>query len=193
MNAIPNLFERQRYVVVPALLTEPLLRFLWRYACDRADGGTIDPGDAYVPGAPCGYGDSVMEHMLERLRPQIEDATGASLYPTYSYYRIYGSGHRLSRHYDRPACEISVSVTLGVEGSEVWPLYVEGPNGCDAPRLQPGDGLVYRGIECAHWRLPFTGVRQAQMFLHYVTQSGPHREWRFDKRPGLALTPPLPI
>jgi hypothetical protein len=48
-----------------------------------------------------------------------------------------------------------------------WPLWIEGPLGRAAVELGPGDALLYRGIECAHWREPF--------------------EYRFDRRPALGL------
>ena len=33
--------------------------------------------------------------------------------------------------------------------------------------LKPGDGIVYKGCEAAHWRETFTGDYHAQCFLHY--------------------------
>jgi hypothetical protein len=45
--------------------------------------------------------------------------------------------------------------------------------------------LLYRGIECPHWREAFEGDRQVQVFLHYVDQKGPLADWKFDKRPVL--------
>lgn len=51
--------------------------------------------------------------------------------------------------------------------------------------LEAGDALLYRGIECPHWRTHFEGDHQAQVFLHYVDQQGPCAEWKFDKRDSL--------
>ena len=59
--------------------------------------------------------------------------------------------------------------------------------------LEPGDAVLYRGMVLEHWRDPYEGVRAAQVFLHYVDQDGPHAEWKFDKRPSLAMSVPLPI
>ena len=134
-----------------------------------------------------------MEHLLERVRPVIEDATALRLYPTYSYVRMYRHGDALARHADRPSCEISVTMNLGQEPATPWPLWIAGPAGQTAVLLNPGDALLYRGIECEHWRDAFEGDRLAQVFLHYVDRAGPHREWRFDKRDSLSLTPRLPI
>ena len=185
-------FDRQRYLVVPALISNPLLGFLWRYIVERAESGNLQV-DAQIPGKRSAYADPVMEHLLERVRPAIEDATGLQLFSTYSYARVYRHGDVLARHTDRPACEISVSVNLGQEPALPWPLWIAGPSGPAAVHLNPGDALLYRGIDCEHWRDAFDGARVAQVFLHYVDQSGPHREWRFDKRDRLGLTVPLPI
>jgi hypothetical protein len=75
-------------------------------------------------------------------------------------------------------------MTLCLGGDLRWPFWLEGPNGIVKLELSPGDGLLYRGIECTHWREAFEGTRLAQVFLHYVDQNGPHADWKFDKRKG---------
>jgi PKHD-type hydroxylase len=48
---------------------------------------------------------------------------------------------------------------------------------------------MYRGMDKWHWREPyFEGKWQAQVFLHYVDQNGPHAEWKYDKRESLGLS-----
>ena len=200
MESPQHTFRHHRYLVVPSLVADPLLGFLRRYVVERAAAGLLKD-DRQVPGTPAAYADPVMEHVLERVRPQVEDATGLRLFPTYSYVRVYKRGDVLARHADRPACEVSVSVNLGQElpggdpgdNNIPWPLWIAGPVGQMAVHLNPGDALLYRGIECEHWREAFEGTRLAQVFLHYVDQTGPHREWKFDKRPGLRFGLPLPI
>jgi hypothetical protein len=186
-------FERQQYVVARSIVAEPLLGFLWRYVQQAVALGTIADTAAQVPGTPAGYGDLVMEHLLERLRPQAQAISGLDLYPTYSYVRLYKRGDVLAAHHDRPSCEVSFSMTLGQEPDEPWPLWIRGSDGPAAVLLRPGDAVLYRGIDCEHWRERYEGVRLAQVFLHYVDQHGPHVSWRFDRRDGLALTHPLPI
>jgi hypothetical protein len=192
MEPPPQTFDQRRHVIVPSLVTDPLLAFLWRYIIERAGSGRLQD-DEQVRGKRSVYADPVMEHLLERVRPAIETATDLRLFPTYSYARVYEHGDALARHADRPSCEISVSVNLGQEAPAPWPLWIAGPAGDTAVHLRPGDALVYRGIECEHWREAFEGARLAQVFLHYVDAAGPHREWRFDKRDSLALTLRLPI
>ena len=192
IDSTAEMFERERYVVLRSIVAPPLLGFLWRYVLEREAAGVM-ASDPEWPDTPVAYGDDVMEHMLERLRPEAEAACGRQLFPTYSYLRIYKTGNALRPHHDRPACEISLSVNLGQEPSAVWPLWLGGSTGPRAAELQPGDAVLYRGIELEHWREPYAGVRAAQLFLHYVDRDGPHAEWKYDKRDALSMTVRLPI
>jgi hypothetical protein len=92
----------------------------------------------------------------------------------------------LRAHRDRPSCEVSMTVNLGMDADEPWPIWIAGPMGTVAVALRPGDGLVYRGCDCFHWREPFPGRQLTQLFLHYVDRDGPNAEWKFDKRAMLA-------
>lgn len=175
-------FVRQGYVVLPGLIEPVLADYLWSYVHTKFASMLGRTGDLQVPNTPCGYGDAAFDGLLEYLRPRVADAAGLQLYPTYSYFRLYKRGDVLKRHRDRPACEISVSLNIGQSPSEPWPLHIEGKKGASAARLMPGDGLLYRGMECPHWREAFEGERLAQAFLHYVNAAGPHADQKFDKR-----------
>jgi hypothetical protein len=174
-------FALDSYAVVRSLLDAKSAAVLNDFAQSYATSGTAFC-DAQVPGTPAIYGAPLMERMLRRLVPAVEKASGKKLFPTYSYFRVYKRGDALKRHKDREACEISVSVCLGYRAAETWPLFVEGPAGVFAAKLEPGDGLLYKGTECDHWREPFEGESAAQVFFHYVDQNGPYAEWQFDKR-----------
>ena len=55
---------------------------------------------------------------------KLEEAIGRKLYNTYYYDRFYYPGQELTRHADRDACEISVSVhvSTNLEGKDAdWP------------------------------------------------------------------------
>lgn len=180
-------FERRGYIVLRAMLSAGTIQMLRAYSLNYAKSEGAK-SDKFVPGAPSGYGHPCMERVLHQLLPTIEAETGRMLFPTYSYFRVYRRGDILPAHVDRPACEISVSLCLGYQGADDWPLWLHGPAGVAAASLRPGDGVVYKGIELEHWREPFAGESAAQVFLHYVDQKGPHAEWRFDKRAGLRLS-----
>jgi hypothetical protein len=135
-------------------------------------------------------GDVFTDGLLVDMLPGAEELSGLKLFPTYSYFRVYRRGDVLGKHTDRKSCEISLSLCLGYESEKPWPLMVEGPEGSSAVELAPGDALLYRGIECPHWREAFDGERNAQVFLHYVDQNGPYAEFKYDKRPDLSFERP---
>jgi hypothetical protein len=154
--------------------------------------------DEQVPGAYSCYGDIMMDMLLVNFKPIMEQATGLLLRENYSYARIYKNGHILKRHKDRLSCEISTTLNLG---GDPWPIYVEPDaslgghnNGVYVSsnskgiqiNLNPGDMLIYRGIELEHWREPFQGNECVQVFLHYNDINNPHGV-PYDGRPHLGL------
>ena len=101
------------------------------------------------------------------------DLIGESLFPSYSYMRIYNNNSFLIKHTDRPACEISATVHLGSD--KEWSMFVEHPITRKKTRidLKSGDAVVYLGCTTQHWREgSYTGEHFAQMFLHWVRSRG---------------------
>lgn len=184
MTDIPGLFHRQGFVLLRQAAAPGMIRSLQRYMLRVAAEKNV-AHDQQVPGAVSCYGDPVTEKLLDGLIPDMERITGRRLYPTYAYFRVYRRGDVLHRHRDRPACEFTLSLCIGYEGASCWPLFVDGLQGPFAADLKPGDGLVFKGLECDHWRDPYDGVSASMAFLHYVDQNGPYREWRHDKRADL--------
>jgi hypothetical protein len=184
VQEIRERFASHRYVKIEALIEDGLRRMLYDHVRRRAAVAPPALMDGQE-GAVEVFSDPLMEHVLAGVQPRVEQLCGFRLYPTYSFFRIYRHGNILERHLDRAACEISVSVNLGPALDPPWPLWLKGPMGESAIALAPGDAVLYRGIECEHWRERFAGDHLAQVFLHYVDRDGPYREWRFDKRPSL--------
>lgn len=188
VSPLAAIFARQRYVVVPAMISPQEAEALSAHMDRSHRDGLLSLADEFVPQTPCTYGDIEMERLLGKLGPRMEFLTGLRLYPTYSFARIYKHGDVLTPHRDRDACEISISLNLGQEPDEPWPLWLRTHEGQAVPvMLRPGDALVYRGIELAHWREAYPGQRLAQVFLHYVDRNGPHAGQIFDRRAGLGL------
>jgi len=151
------------------------------------------------------HGAPVFDSLLEQLTPHFEKVSGKRLYPTYAYARLYVPGDELKIHTDRPACEISATLTLGFEG-DVWPIYVGDYTEPEHGRkiitqqgdtkyltnereikMEVGDAVLYRGMNKVHWREPYKeGKWQAQVFLHYVDADGPHAKEKYDKRSKLS-------
>ncbi len=180
-------FRNVGYRLVPGLIGLEMADFFWSYAHTKFASFQMRQSPQ-VPGAPVAYGDAALDGLLEFVRPRVEAAVGLRLLPTYGFARIYSKGHRLLRHSDRPACEVSVSLNVGQRPGTPWAFNIEGPGGVFGAELSPGDGLIYLGKDCPHWREPYEGERLVQVFLHYVDADGPHRDECFDRRPSL-MTP----
>lgn len=185
MNDNPSLadvFAAQQYVVLKSFIDEPMLSVLYGYILKMVNLGRTKEGDGASPISPCLYGDTLMDTVMEFARPDLEQGLGIQLYPTYSYFRLYLNGATLPPHDDRPACEISTTITLGYDAKSPWPICVNTGAGPQEIVLEPGDALLYRGLEVPHWRDAFVGQHQAQLFMHYVDQNGPHADQKYDKR-----------
>ncbi len=181
MSSTGDQIESNGYAVLHSVIDSAQADALQSY-CLRFAGSKRARPDEKVGGAWAEYGNPFMEGLLDHLLPTVEEAVNRQLYPTYSYFRVYQHGSVLHRHRDRPSCEISMSLCIGYRAEAAWPLFIEGPKGVFAAALEPGDALLYKGIECPHWREPFTGESASQVFLHYVDKDGPHAEWKLDKR-----------
>ena len=137
------------------------------------------------------YGDHLMDTLLGSSHEAMQKYTGLNLSTTYSYCRFYEKGSELKKHTDRDSCEISTTLCLGYDVSNLetpynWPMYVK-VNGQNVPLfLEPGDMIVYRGTIIEHWREPFLGLNHAQVFLHYNDVNGPHKSIN-DGRPMLGI------
>jgi hypothetical protein len=148
--------------------------------------------DEQCPKSEAIHGTVTFDKLLEDLTPHFEQASGLKLFPTYSYARFYNTqGEELKNHRDRPACEISATLTLDFEG-DVWPIYMgnnEDKSNATEIKMEIGDAVMYRGCDIYHWREAYKeGKWQAQVFLHYVDQNGPHAEWKYDKRESLGMS-----
>jgi hypothetical protein len=183
-DAFRSQFASHRYIKVEGLIDAGLQSMLYKYVMRRAD--VAKP--AFMKGQDGAvemFADQVMEHVLAGVQTRIEELSGLTLDPTYSFFRVYRRGNVLERHLDRPSCEVSVSLNLGPALDPPWPLWMKGPLSESALALAPGDAALYRGIECHHWREPLEGDHLALVFLHYIERDGRYSDWKYDKRPGL--------
>jgi len=152
--------------------------------------------DTQAPGAFSLYGDPIMDSVLELGTTKLQYLTGIKLMPTYSYHRLYVQNNDLKRHKDRPSCEISATLCLGYDTSNLskehkdwnWPMFISKEDGGKGTPLhmKPGDIIVYRGCEVEHWREPYPGLNHAQLFLHYNEIDGQFQNV-YDGRPLLGL------
>lgn len=178
-------FRRQGYAVVRRLIEPALADFLWSYVHTKFACQLLSSAGPGVPNSLGGYGDLAFEGLLEYLRPRVEQRSGLALHPTFSHFRFYKHGDFLKRHRDRPACEIGITLAIGQDPPEPWPIFVEGGSGPYQALLEPGDALLYRGVDLFHWRDAYPGKQLVQVFLFYVDRHGAHAGEKFDKRPTL--------
>jgi len=208
-------FKKNKYQVIRKAINKELADFCYQYFLNKRavarhlfDNRYISPyteyfgvwNDPQVPETYSHYADIVMDTLLQKVKPIMEEKSGVKLSETYSYARIYKKGDILERHKDRYSCEISTTMHLG--GDE-WSIYLEpdasigevkdgeyipsDSKGVEV-KLKPGDMLMYRGCELEHWRDAFEGTDCGQVFLHYNDASGKDAKTnKFDKRPIIGL------
>jgi hypothetical protein len=177
-------FWAEGYSIVPGLIGVDQLKLLRTGMDVSARKGQLRIANNGVQqGSHNEYKPLPGELVLRQVMPRLAKIVGRPLVPTYSFWRIYESGMNLKPHRDRNACEISVSVPIHAEPANApWPLCLTDLSGQDhAPPLPSGDGLLYQGCAVKHWREPFEGVRQYQLFLHYVIADGDSAALAFDE------------
>jgi len=137
-----------------------------------------------VNGSLARYNIPYLRPAHQDIQQSIQKITGEKLYPTYFYDRFYFKGQELTRHTDRGACEISVTVNISHNLDYDWPIYFELPGGkVEEFTMQPGDGVIYHGITLPHWREPMKGDGNSyfhQCFFHYVRADGDYIQHAFD-------------
>ena len=136
-------------------------------------------GDPQIKWTFSTYADPVIETLLSRVQPIIEENTGLDLVPTYTHARVYKLGDILEPHKDRPSCEISASLHLG---GDPWSIWFDGTE----VHLGVGDLVIYKGTEVLHWRNKFEGEHHVQAFLLYQSKSNPKLNM-YDGREQLGL------
>jgi len=167
------------------------------------------PVEQQVEGSTSRYWHPQYRQIHSGIRMKLEEALGRKLYNTYYYDRYYFPGQELTRHADRDACEISVTVHIStnLEGKDAdWPIWIKTPDQyADKKKtqvlvpgenhsviLKAGDGMVYKGCERPHWRDPMPTPKKKwfgknkeyyyhQIFFHYVLQDGQRAHCAWDR------------
>jgi predicted 2-oxoglutarate/Fe(II)-dependent dioxygenase YbiX len=180
MNQTTEYFEKNGYVVLKDALSKEQCQALTKHMFDLFEQGKLVKDDQ-CPLSDAVYGDPIFDEMLQRFAKPIGDSVGKQLLPTYTYARIYRQGEILKRHKDRPACEISATLTLGYDSKPIWPIFFDEEREIPVA-LDNGELAVYKGCDITHWRPPFKGQWHVQVFLHYVDANGPYKNHVRDGR-----------
>jgi|TARA_R100000084_G_scaffold96050_1_gene49912 hypothetical protein len=166
--------NKQKYKYVKNMVSSEMIEFLTSWSLKN-----FTLGDEQVPFSSANHSkdSDIYQHITHFLLPIMERETNLKLKPIYSYNRIYLGGAELKKHVDRPACEISASITLKYfykDENYKWPLCMG-----DTPIvIESGDGVIYKGCEIEHWRPFFNQPKEYwhhQLFIHYVDLKGPYK------------------
>ena len=192
---IAEYFKENKYIYLSNVVKKTDAHRLTDYMFKLYDDGKLSK-DPQCPLSDSVYGDPVLDELLQSLAKPLSAQLGIELLPTYTYARIYRPGEELVRHIDREACEISGTMTLGFDpGSGIWPIFMtdkEDDVVGNSLEISTGDLVMYHGNELWHWRPPYKGQWQVQVFFHFVDANGPHKDWANDKRAELGTEKSAP-
>ena len=176
-------FEKDGYLIVkdlynPEELYHPLpeLRGQLNYWDNDPTHFNHNPLEKQVEDSVARYWHPQYRKIHSDVRKKLEKVIGRKLYNTYYYDRYYFPGQELTKHADRDACEISVSIHISTnlpDDLKDWPFKIKTPDTYTDKKktailvpgevrtgiLNPGDGLIYKGCERPHWRDPMPSPR----------------------------------
>lgn len=204
-------FEKDGYLVVKNLWNPeelyhsvPPERGQMNWWGKKIDQFTHHQVEMQVEGSLARYWHPQYRSIHSGIRIKLEEILGKKLYNTYYYDRFYFPGQELTRHADRDACEISVTVHVSTTLKQCWPIWIKTPDTYSDERkieiveygenrsvcLSAGDGMIYKGCERPHWRDPMPGNNKNwwwkkenyyhQIFFHYVLADGQRSHYAFD-------------
>ena len=208
-------FEKDGYLVVKNLwdaedLYHPLpdIKGQLNYWSKDVTQFNHTPVEGQVDGSLARYWHPQYRNAHTGIRRKLEKIIGRTLYNTYYYDRYYFPGQELSRHADRDACEISVSIHISTnlpDSQKEWPFKIKTPDTYTDDKktavlvpgeersaiLNAGDGLLYKGCERPHWRDAMPTPEKVedapkeyyyhQIFFHYVLQDGERAHCAWDR------------
>jgi hypothetical protein len=209
-------FEKNGYLVIKNLWdpqelyrSVPKERGQITYWGKRLDQFNYCHIEQQVEGSLACYWHPQYRSIHSRIRLKLEKELGRKLYNTYYYDRFYFPGQTLTKHADRDACEISVTIHISSSLQKQWPIWIKTPDTYTDEKkievsvvgenhsviLNAGDGMVYKGCERPHWRDPMpTEYRRTwygrkvekeclyyhQIFFHYILADGQRTHYAFD-------------
>ena len=130
------------------------------------------------------------------LTTAVEQRTGKELLPSFAFFRLYFEGDVCRVHADRPACEVSASLTLAYSDERPWVLSIASTPATDGLGVTedfggepfesfltaPGDAVLYSGSHYRHGRpTPNSNRWSAHIFLQWVSRGGPYEAQAFER------------
>ena len=191
-------FDRHGYLYVPNMidiseLKQEVPKERGAITYYRKDKFEHNPIEDQVEGSLSRWNYPLYKTSHFTVKKKIEEVLEYDLLKTYFYDRFYFVGQELTRHSDRPACEISVTIQVSSNQRKPWPIWFETKEGKEVfVNMKDGDGVIYRGCEREHWRNPLESrysktelffrklmkkeddTYHHQIFYHFVDSQGPH-------------------
>lgn len=185
----PIITDKKNYIVIQHALSKEVCALLSDYANFKAAVKPNIRKDG-LKNVHREYGDPMMEMLLDKLTPLMEEATGLALWPTLSFYYTYAHGNELTAHKDRSSCQIVAGLCIGADQEfkdkhGTWPLVLNVDGKAESVALDYGDILIFRGNETEHWRDVFKGKWFISAIFGYVDKNGPFAFQKFDQRQSL--------
>ena len=206
-------FDQNGYLFVPNAIVDPLnlycpppvdtdgKRLVGQQIYIRHNRIEYNPIEEQVNGSLARYNHPSYKRVHHLILKLIENILEMDLLPTYFYDRFYYQGQKLSRHKDRPSCEISATVQISTNRDDAWPIWFQLPDNTEKfISMKNGDMIIYKGCEREHWREPLQSkygrinkflnklqkkvddTYHHQIFFHYVNAQGPYVHYAYDSQ-----------
>jgi hypothetical protein len=161
-------FAERKYVILENLFPAVVLKPLADYYKARALAGFALWDAQYR--RFFFHNDPVSRFLHFQLKRLMDQLIGRPVKPSYSFASIYRSGAYLSKHTDREQCEYTLSVNIWdtPQGRAPWPFFLHTDHGKSPVRLQPGDGILFKGRELGHSRNKLQKKSSLQILFHFV-------------------------
>ena len=206
-------FDQDGYLFVPNAIIDPInlfcppltdkdgKRLVGTQNYISAKKIVYEPVESQVNGSMSRYNHPSYRPAHRLILKLIQNILEMDLLPTYYFDRFYYEGQELSRHLDRPSCEISATVQISTNSKGAWPIWFRLPDNTEnSISMKDGDMVIYKGHEIEHWREPlqskygrmnkfFNKVKKKaddtyhhQIFFHYVNAQGSYVHYAYDRR-----------
>ena len=206
-------FDQDGYLFVPNAISDPINLFC--PTLTDKDGKRLvgtqnyisakkivyEPVESQVNGSMSRYNHPSYKPAHRLILKLIQNILEMDLLPTYYFDRFYYKGQELSRHTDRPSCEISATVQVSTNREGAWPIWFQLPDNTEkSVSMKDGDMVIYKGYDIEHWREPlqskygrmnkfFNKLKNKaddtyhhQIFFHYVNAQGSYVHYAYDRR-----------
>jgi len=188
-------------IFIKEFLPQQILNLMYSYSVIKFSNKKNFNIDSQTNSLVSEHGDYLMETLMDMSTPVIEQNVGKKLWPSYSFFRIYDRDSDLRIHTDREACEYTVALCLGADPiNQPYEIFVGEEDETSDYKyynkegeykryridhkfsMVPNNAVIFKGMDKIHWRETCSHDYFITVFLHYVDQEGPYKEFKFDER-----------